>query len=113
MPDDLLMPYPYFWPFLVASAITVTLVSGLIWTEMLYSPGGEIDSFYGLPLPWKQNRELVCSPLYPRACQSHIYLTQFDWFIFAVDVLIYTGVGYGFLLIYTKSRAGKSAEAVR
>ena len=107
------MPRPYFWPVLVASAIVVTLVSGLIWTEMLYSPGGEIDSFYGLPLPWKENRELVCSPLYPQACQSHIYLTQFDWFIFAVDVLIYTGVGYGFLLIFTKYRAGKSAEAVR
>jgi hypothetical protein len=72
------MPRPYFW-LVLALAIVLALVSGLIWTEMLFSPGGEIDSFYGLPFSLEENRELVCSPLHPQACQSPIYLTQFDW----------------------------------
>ena len=78
----------YIWPILVATGIFLTIESGLVWTEMFFSPGGEIDSFYGLPLPWKESRELVCSPLHSEACQSPIFLTQFDWFMFAVDVLL-------------------------
>src|SRR5213594_443005 len=94
----------FIWPILVVAGIILTAASGLLLTEAFYSPGGEIDSFYGLPLPWKQDRELVCSPLHPQACQSPIYLTQFDWLVFAVDVLFYTGIGYGLVRILTKNR---------
>src|SRR6266487_1428785 len=66
----------YIWPILVATGIFLTIESGLVWTEMFFSPGGEIDSFYGLPLPWIEGRELVCSPLHPEACQSPIFLTN-------------------------------------
>lgn len=97
----------FIWPILVAAGIILTTASGSFLTEAFYSPGGEIDSFYGLPLPWKENRELVCSPLYPQACQSPIYLTQFDLFAFAIDVLFYTGIGYGLLLVYAKYRGKK------
>src|SRR6266566_609898 len=105
------MTRPYIWPILVATGIFLTIESGLVWTEMFFSPGGEIDSFYGLPLPWIEGRELVCSPLHPEACQSPIFLTQFDWFVFAVDVLFYVCVGYGILFFYTKYRGKRPAEA--
>ena len=89
------------------------MVSGLLLSEGFYSPGGEIDSFYGLPLPWKERRELVCSSLYPQACQSLIYLTEFNWFVFAVDVLFYVGIGYSAILIYTKCRRIMPSGATR
>jgi hypothetical protein len=103
------MTRPYLWSILVVTGIVLTLVSGLQWTEIVVSPGGAILSYYGFPFPWKENVELVCSPLHPQACSSPIYLTEYNWFFFAVDVLFYMGAGFGSFLIYTKYRGGKSS----
>jgi len=84
-----LMIRPYLFSILVAAGIFLTIVSGLLLFEAFYSPGGSINWFYGFPFPWKENIEFYCSPLHPQACQSPIYLTEFNWFIFGVDVLFY------------------------
>ena len=56
----------FIWPTLVVFGLVVAAASGLVWTETFASPGGEIDTFYGLPLSWKESIELVCSPLHPK-----------------------------------------------
>ena len=91
----------------LAAAILATYFSGLLQILTVDSPGGSIGSFYGFPLTWKENIEFLCSPLYPQACQSPTYSTQYDWGIFALDVLFYLAVGYGLLFILTKYRGRK------
>ena len=91
----------------LGAAILATLFTGLFLVLTLVSPGGSIDSFYGFPFTWKDNIEFVCSPLHPQACQSPIYVTQYDWGVFALDVLFYTAIGYGVLFIYAKYHARK------
>ncbi len=95
----------------LAAAILATYFSGLLQILTVNSPGGSIGSFYGFPLTWKENIEFLCSPLYPQACQSPIYVTQYDWAVFALDVLFYTAIGYGVFSIYTKYHARKPAGA--
>lgn len=93
-----------FFPviLILGTAILATFFSGLLLFLTVVSPGGSIDSFYGFPFTWKENIEFVCSPLHPQACQSPIYVTQYDWIVFALDVLFYIAVGYGLLFVLTK-----------
>src|SRR5437773_2151563 len=93
------------------AAILATFFSGLLLFVTVVSPGGSIDSSYGFPLAWKENIEFVCSPLHPQACQSPIYVTQYNWAVFALDVLFYIAIGYGVFSIYTKYHARKPAGA--
>ena len=95
----------------LGAAILTTFFSGLLLFVTVVSLGGSIDSFYGFPLSWKENIEFVCSPLHPQACQSPIYVTQYDWGVFALDVLFYIAVGYGVLFIYAKYHARKPSGA--
>ena len=99
----------FIWPVLAVAGLVVVAASGLVCNETFASPGGEVDTFYGLPLSWRENSELVCSPLHPQACYSPIYLTMFDWVAFAIDVLFYIGIGYGLFLTYNRYR-GKTAS---
>ena len=101
----------FIWPVLVVAGVGVAAASGLVWTETFARPGGEIDTFYGLPLSWKENIELVCSPLHPQACQSPIYLTVFDWVVFAIDVLFYIGIGYGLFLTHNRYRGNRASQS--
>jgi len=100
-----------FLLLLLSAAIIATLFTGLLLVLTLVSPGGSIDSFYGFPFTWKDNIEFVCSPLHPQACQSPIYVTQYDWGVFALDVLFYIAVGYVVLFIYAKYHARKPSGA--
>ena len=59
----------------------------------------------GLPLPWKSG--LACpGPGLEFFCTAISY----DWLAFALDVLFYSAVGYGLLLVYIKFLSGKHAS---
>src|SRR5207247_8517761 len=94
----------------LGAAILATLFTGLFLVLTLVSPGVSIDSVYGLPFTWKDNIEFVCSPLHPQACQSPIYVTQYDWGGFAFNVVSYTAIGYGVVVIYDNPHARTHAD---
>ncbi len=72
---------------LVAIAVVITLITGLF---VLLGP---LYFYYGFPLPWRLD---YCPILQPYVC-PYIY-----WWAFVIDVLFYTALEYGLLLVYRR-----------
>lgn len=91
---------------LLLIAVLVTYSTVLLPPLLTFiNPGGTGFSDYGFPVPWKEEAVAYCSPLNPQACPTPIHTISYNWFAFAADVLFYTAVGFGLLLIYKKYRS--------
>jgi hypothetical protein len=87
---------------LVLIAVVITLATG-----ELHIPGWG----YGLPLPWKRDLSMDCGT---RVCPLvHIGFFVYNWFFFLLDVLFYTGIGYGLFLAVGERNALKRARVLR
>ena len=84
---------------IIAIAILATLSTGLVLTLTIGSAAGEILTYYGLPFAWKENVDTICGPL-NQPCQSDVNSIQYNWGLFAIDVLLFAALGYGILLIW-------------
>lgn len=93
-------PLPVRIGIIIAIAIVTTLSTGLVQTLTIDSPAGEILTYYGLPFAWKENIDTICGPV-NQPCQSDVNTIQYSWGLFAIDVLFFTALGYGVLLICT------------
>jgi len=78
--------------FIFTLALVVTLATGWLMSETIFSPGGFISQSYGFPLPWKD----IFASCPPPCIQANG--TQYDWATFTADVLFYATIGYLALL---------------
>lgn len=70
-------------------AIVVTVITGL------FVLPSNLAFYYGYPLGWRLD---YC----PLAAATPFGCSPFYWTAFALDVLFYTALGYGLLLILTR-----------
>ncbi|HVH16124.1 MAG TPA: hypothetical protein VNA15_10465 [Candidatus Angelobacter sp.] len=78
------------WPTLLLVGTILTLTTVLV---------GNSANGYGFPLAWKTGG---CPPPGLAASVSCLQAIVSDWLSFGVDVLLYTFVGYGLVLFYSK-----------
>jgi hypothetical protein len=87
------------WPSLILIGAAFTLATVFVgnWT------GG-----YGFLLAWKTGG---CPPPGIEISASCLLAIGYDWLNFGLDVLFYTFVGYGLVLVYAKYRARRTARS--
>ena len=97
----LAMTRPRF-PILVAIAVLVTLLTGYFIGNWVFNFGGTLywEWGYGFPFPWITGG---CPPP-GSGILARCVPIGYNWLVFGLDVLFYTAVGYGFLLVYLKVR---------
>src|SRR5207245_2031465 len=89
----------FLWPGLIVIGTVVTLATVLT---------GNSASGYGFPLAWKTGG---CPPPGIEISASCLLAIGYDWLNFGLDVLFYTFVAYGLVLVYTKYRARRTARS--
>lgn len=83
------------WPTLILVGTVLTLTTVLV---------GNSASGYGFPLAWKTGG---CPPPGLAVSASCLRAVVSDWLSFGADVLLYTFVGYGLVLFYSKRLTGR------
>ncbi len=78
------------WPTLILLGTILTLTTVIV---------GNPAVGYGFPLAWKTGG---CPPPGINASASCLRAIGSDWLSFGVDALLYTFVGYGLVLSYSK-----------
>ncbi len=78
------------WPTLILVGTILTLTTVLV--------GNSVNG-YGFPLAWRTGG---CPPPGIEVSVSCLLAIGFDWLSFGVDVLLYTFVGYGLVLSFSK-----------
>jgi len=87
------------WPNLILIGAAFTLATVFV---------GNGISAYGFPLAWKTGG---CPPPGTEISASCLLAIGYDWLNFGLDVLFYTFVGYGLVLVYAKYRARRTARS--
>ena len=87
------------WPNLILIGAVFTLATVFV---------GNWISGYGFPLAWKTGG---CPPPGIEISASCLLAIGYDWLNFGLDVLFYTFVAYGLVLVYTKYRARRTARS--
>ena len=87
------------WPSLILIGAVFTLATVFV---------GNWTSGYGFPLAWKTGG---CPPPGIEISASCLLAIGYDWLSFGLDVLFYTFVGYGLVLVYAKYRARRTARS--
>ena len=85
----------FLWSNLLLIGTILTLASVLL---------GDSRGGYGFPLAWKTGG---CPPPGIAITEPCLLAIGYDWLSFGLDVLIYTFIGYGILLAYSKYRVAK------
>jgi len=85
----------FLWSNLILIGTILTFASVLV---------GDPRGGYGFPLAWKTGG---CPPPGIAITATCLLAIGYDWLIFGLDVLVYTFVGYGILLAYSKYRVAK------
>ena len=87
------------WPSLILIGTVLALATVLV---------GNGTSGYGFPLAWKTGG---CPPPGIEVSASCLLAIGYDWLDFGLDVLFYTFVVYGTVLVYAKFRARRTARS--